>query len=184
MVETRVARRYAQTLLDLSLQEGKLDVAFNDMNFFVSVYKQSKDFSAVLKSPVITADKKLPILNKIFKGRINDLTLSFIELVTRKNREEVLIEVANEFSALYFEHKNIAKATVISAIELPEASVSAIKSKLEAFTGKGIVIETAVDKSIIGGVVVKIGDKIIDKSVKNMLNRLKLNFNGASLIAN
>jgi F-type H+-transporting ATPase subunit delta len=184
MVEVRVAKRYAQALLDLANEKNKLDEVYKDVNYFLAVSKSSHDFLALLKSPVIGSWKKLPIVNAIFKGKISDLTLSFIEFVVRKDREEVVLVVAEEFEAMYLEYKNMAKAKVISAVPLDAAAIADVKAKLEAKTGKSIIIETAIDKEILGGIVVKIGDKIIDKSVMSMLTRLKLEFNRGSYIAN
>jgi F-type H+-transporting ATPase subunit delta len=184
MVEVRVAKRYAQALLDLAIEKNKLDEVYKDVNSFLEVAKSHHDFLALLRSPVIGSWKKLPIVNAIFKGKISDLTLSFLEFVVKKDREEVVLVVAEEFIAMYLEYKNMAKAKVISAIALDAAVIADVKAKLEAKTGKSIIVETTIDKEILGGIVVKIGDKIIDKSVMSMLTRLKLEFNGGSYIAN
>src|SRR5690349_9714480 len=120
MIETKVARRYAKSLLDLSKERNAMEAVANDMQLVASVCEQNHDFKLLLASPIIHVDKKLSILKKVFAGKINDLSLAFFEIITKKGRESYLEEIAREYSRLYKEYKGIQTAIVTSAIGLDD----------------------------------------------------------------
>src|SRR5204862_7622442 len=107
MIETKVAKRYAKSLIDLSSETGALDAVANDMKLLASVCDQNRDLAALLASPIINSDKKLSILKKVFGEKMNKLSLTFFEIVTKKGREAYLEAVAKEFTRQYKEMKGI-----------------------------------------------------------------------------
>src|SRR5690349_10326026 len=114
MADSRAVSRYVKSLLDLALEQKVLENVHNDMIFFSKTYNESKDFALMLRSPVIPHDKKREILSKIFKGKVNSLTMSFFDIITRKNREPLLGAIAKEFHNAYNDYKGIGKATITS----------------------------------------------------------------------
>src|SRR6266446_587569 len=120
MVETKVARRYAKSLLDLSKERDLMEAIFNDMKLLASVCAKNRDLSLLLGSPIIHADKKLDILKKVFSGKMNGLSLAFFEIITRKGRESHLESIAREVVRLYKEYKGIQTAVVTSAVGLDD----------------------------------------------------------------
>lgn len=166
-----IARRYAKSLVDLALEQKKLDAIVSDAQTLMGAMK-SRDLVLMLRSPIIKSDKKIAALKEIFNGKIDPLTLSFMNIVTRKGREEFLPEIANEILARYNELNNISTATLTTAVSVDNSVVEAIKNKLES--GKNTVEITAkTNPDIIGGYVLEMGDTLYDASVQRQLKELR-----------
>ena len=128
-----------------------------------------------MKSPVISADKKLDVIKKVFGGKLNQITDTFVMLLTKKGREAFLMEVAVAFKEQYNQLNQITKVKLTSAVELDKATVDSIleglkkKEKLENF-----VLETAIDESLVAGFVLDYAGKQLDTSVKSSLTKLQV----------
>jgi F-type H+-transporting ATPase subunit delta len=176
MSEIRVASRYAKSLIDLAQEKGALEQVHEDMQLFAKTAKDSRDFSLFLSNPIINHGKKLAVLKNLFTGKVSDMTLRFFLLITEKNREAVLENVAQEFIRQYNELKGIEKAQVTTAVALsPELRVQ-INQKVALMTGKSIQLEEKVDPSIIGGLLLRVGDKQVDDTIRTSLRTLKNKF--------
>jgi F-type H+-transporting ATPase subunit delta len=177
MADTRVASRYVKSLLSLAVEQGVVEAVNNDMQFFDKVCHSNRDFVLMLKSPIIRHEKKKEILNKLFKGRVHALTMSIIEILTKKNREPLLPAIATEFHNAYNVYKGIGKASIISTVPVDDAlraELVAIVKKLSNM--KQVELEEKVDKDLIGGFILNVGDRQIDASIKNKLKVLKNKF--------
>ena len=178
MSEQRIASRYARPLLELANEQGCLEEVMADMVNFKSLCDTNRDFVLMLKNPIIPHLKKLSVLKEIFSKKVNALTLSVFELISRKHRESYLPEVANEFTRRYNTFKGISEATVTTVIPLSAALTKDVETIVKSITGKDAVVLTQlVDKDIIGGFILKIDDRQIDDSISGKLNELKLKFN-------
>lgn len=176
MSAERIAVRYAKPILELAEEKKLLDQVKEDMDSFLSICKESSGFSLMLKSPIIPHKKKAEILKKAFAGKYNDLTLQAFDLLTRKNRESLLEQVAGEFVALYDKMKGISKVSVTTTFALDDKVRKSILKLAKDITGKDPVLDEKVDKEILGGYIMKVDDKQIDDSVRGRLNELKLKF--------
>lgn len=177
MADIRAASRYVKSLLGLAVQENVLDQVHHDMLLFSNVVDTSQDFKLMLRNPIIKHDMKREILKKIFKGKVNSLTMSFFDILTRKNREPILPSIAKEFHNAYNEYKGIGKATITTAIPLDEKLRSEIESLVKTFSNKNeIELIEKTDKEMIGGFILNVGDRQVDTSIKNKLKALKLEF--------
>lgn len=172
----RIAVRYATPILELAEEKKVLDEVKSDMQSFKSICDESKDFSLMLKSPIISHLKKADILKKIFTGKVNDLTLQAFDLITRKSREAILEDVAEEFLHLYNAKKGLAEVSVTTSVKLDANMKKAFEKLAKDITGKQPVLSEKVDPSIVGGYVLKVGDRQIDDSVSGQLKELKLKF--------
>jgi F-type H+-transporting ATPase subunit delta len=177
MSDHRVSSRYAKSLLELAAEQGVLEDVHNDMLTFSQVCADSRDFLLMLKNPVIKHDKKRAILNKVFEGKVNKLTMAIFDIITRKNREPILPSMAIEFHNQYNVFKRIEVAKVTSAVPLDKD----IKEKIKKIVAQISPFETVelteiVDKDIIGGFILKVGDKQIDDSIRTKLKALELKF--------
>ena len=121
MSDVRVASRYAKSLLELAVEQGKIEEVHKDMMLLDDVCNESHDFELVLKSPVIKNDKKRAILEAVFKGKVSDLTIAIFDVISRKNRESILSAIAGEFHHQYNTFKGIEKASITTAMKLDEA---------------------------------------------------------------
>ena len=168
-----VASRYAKSLLELANDKGQLESVYADMLSLKSLCQENKEFVSFLHSPIIKEDKKVSTLKAIFDGKLNTITSSFLSLVASKRRESVLPQIANEFIAQYKVQKNILTAVITSAKGLDETTkqqaLLLVKSQLQG----EIELVEKIDADIIGGFILKIGDKQIDKSVARQLSNLK-----------
>jgi len=176
MSDGRIAARYAKPLLELAEEKSVQDKVKDDMESFVSICRESRDFSMMLKSPIIPHFKKADILKKTFVGRYNDLTVQAFDLITRKNRENVLESIAREFVHLYNAKKGIAEVAVTTTFKLDAGMKKAFEKLAKDITGKDPILSEEVNPDILGGFILKLGDKQIDDSVRGQLNDLKLKF--------
>jgi len=173
MSDFRVASRYAKSLLELSNEQGVLEEVHADMKLFAEVCNENHDFVLMLRNPVIKGDKKNKILNTVFEGKVNKLTLAIFEIMTRKNREGILPEVAREFRRQYNTLKHIGVATVTTAVSLTEELRKEMKAMATRITGKqNIELKEVIDKDIIGGFILKMGDQQVDDSIRTKLKTL------------
>lgn len=177
MSEIRVASRYAKSLIDLAQEKGVLEQVHEDMQLFAKTVKESRDFKLFLTNPIINHSKKLAVLRKLFTGKVGDLTLRFFLLITEKNREAYLEQVAQEFIRQYNQIKGIEKAQVTTAVPLTPELRAQLNQKVAQLTGKSIVqLEEKVDPSIIGGFLLRVGDRQVDDTVRNNLRALRNKF--------
>lgn len=173
MSDIRVASRYAKSLLGLSVEKGLLEDIREDMRLFSKTVKENREFELLLKNPVVKPSKKLTILKQIFEGKVNNLTLQFFEIITRKSRELFLPLIAKEFIRQYNTHKGIQRAEVTTTFPLPADMREEFLTYIRRVTGKEIELTEKVDSSILGGFILKIGDRQIDDSLSSKLQELR-----------
>ncbi|MDB4516250.1 ATP synthase F1 subunit delta [Crocinitomicaceae bacterium] len=172
MKSTKVAARYAKALLELAIENKKVDSVAGDMHFLLQTNNETKDFELLISSPIIQADKKISVFKMIFE-QFEDITLSFLELLTNNGREAYLPVIAVEFEAQVKAYKGIVPITLVSAIPLEASTKEAILAKVRGSVKGTLEVTEEIDPSIIGGFMVKMGDTRIDASVSSQLNKLK-----------
>ncbi len=183
MGQLKVASRYAKSLLSLAKEKGLTQEVKADVALIGKTIDASKDLRLLLNSPVIREDKKNSILKEIFASQINELTLKFINLLTEKGRESTIEAICDAYTALYRDHNNILQVRIISAVKLEEATKNEIISKLSD-ADKTLEVVEEINPELIGGFIVKIGDKQIDASVLGSFNKLKKEFKNNPFVAN
>jgi F-type H+-transporting ATPase subunit delta len=177
MADSRAASRYVKSLLGLAIEKNVLDEVHNDMLMFSKVVDQNRNFELMLRNPIIKHDKKRDILEALFKGKVNPLTMAILDIITRKNREPLLPAIAREFHNAYNFHKGVSKATVTTAIPLDEKQRAEFQTMVKEISAtKQVELIEKVDQSMIGGFVLITGDRQIDASIKNKLKAMKVQF--------
>ncbi|MFM7661579.1 MAG: ATP synthase F1 subunit delta [Bacteroidota bacterium] len=171
MKGTKSASRYAKALLELAIEQNKVDLVLKDMEFFVDSGNDNYSLLVFLKSPVIQAEKKLSVLNELF-SHFDLLSKSFIQLITKNGREAILTEIASSFIYLVKEYKGIVSVVLISATELTKTSKEKILSKIKV--SGTIELTEEIDPTLIGGFIIRIGDVQVDASVNSQLKKLKI----------
>ncbi len=173
----RIASRYAKSLLDLAIDQNKLDRVLEDVQSFKEVSK-NRDFYLLLKSPIIHASKKAEIIDMLFGDKYEQLTMAFLRILCTKSRESYLPEIASEFIDQYKKVKRISEVKLTSATPLSAEVLKAIHDKLKAssYTSDNVEITTEVDPSLIGGFIVQFDDKLYDASIANKLSDLRKEF--------
>lgn len=174
----RIASRYAKSLIQLAEEQKKLDKVLEDIESFRTLVKDNADFRNFIKSPIIQLSKKKAIWNKLFSGKYDDLTLKFLEILTQKQREVLLPEIADEFVLQYKTKKQISTAVVTVASELSDANRKLIQEQIEksgvAFSKVELTVQK--DPSLIGGFILEMDNYIYDASIANQFNELKKQF--------
>ncbi len=173
MAESRAAARYAKALLDLAVEQGVVEQVHTDMQFFAQVCEENRGLVNMLDSPIVPHYKKHAVLKEIFQSRVSPVAFSIFDIITRKNREEILFDVARAFHAQYNQYKGIQPAQVTTTFAMDESLRSRFKGIVTDITGKQVELQEKVDASLIGGFVLNIGDKQIDESVKGKLQKLQ-----------
>jgi len=177
MQNPRLASRYAKSLVDLVVEKDQLEVVQQDMLFLQRLLKGNPDVNALLKSPIIKADKKQKILLAILEGKISTTTAGFINLLVAKGRESNLQEIAVAFTKQYDLLKHISKVKITTATPLDPATLGAIKEKVASEIKDTVELEAAVNEALIGGFVLEAGDKLFDASILRDLQDIKKQFN-------
>lgn len=172
MKSSKASIRYAQALLEIALEKNNLESVNGDMDYLRTVNAENRDFELMLTSPIIKADKKVAIFREIF-GEFEEVSMAFIELITKNGREGLLPEIAESFISLVRKNKGITPVTIVSAVKLDGAVRQQILDKIEADTKGTLEVTEEIDPSLIGGFIVKMGDKRIDASVASKLSQLK-----------
>lgn len=181
MSEFKVASRYAKSLIDLSIEQGNLETVKQDMEQFIAVLRTNKELQAVLKNPIMKQDKKRNVLAALFSDKIHPSISAFFDIMVRKGRGGILYGTAQEFVREYNVVKGIVNATVTSSTALSKENFEALRQVIAKETDAEIILENKVDPSLIGGFVVKVGDKQIDASIAGKLNKLEKHFNNQSV---
>ncbi|MFI5141487.1 MAG: ATP synthase F1 subunit delta [Bacteroidia bacterium] len=173
-----VATRYAKSLLQLANEKGQLEKVYADMQLVENVCEHNREFTNFLNSPIIKTDKKVAVIKEIFSGKVSEVTSGFLTILTLKRRELYMKYIATEFVAQYKQHKNILTAVITSAVGI-DSTVKAKVLELVKQTTKGEVeLVEKVNKNLIGGFVLTIGDRQVDASVSRKLNDLRKTFTG------
>lgn len=173
MLRGAVAGRYAEALYDIASKQNLVDTIEAELKAVEVILAENNDLQKVLYHPQITAADKKELLNKLFKGKVSDVTGNFLALLVDRRREAFFGDIVAEFVSLANVVRNIVAAQVASAVELNDKEKGNMDQILAKLTGKKVQTSYAVDPSLIGGVVVRIGDKIIDGSIKTRMATLK-----------
>ena len=173
----RIASRYAKSLIDLAVEQDKLERILEDIKAFKKA-TENRDFYLLLKSPIINATKKQQIFNALFEGQFDEMTAAFMGIILTKGRESYLPEIADEFVNQYKTIKHITTVKVTSAAPLSAETVSKIKQKLVAskVTDDHVELEMKTDPKILGGFVIEFDDMLYDASVAHNLELLRKEF--------
>ena len=177
MPNPRLAARYAKSILDLAVEKGQLEAIYNDMLFLQAAFKSSKELVSLLKSPIVTADKKDKIMDAIAAGRLSVITSTFNKLLLRKGREANLPEIVTAFIDQYKVHQGIHTAKLTTATAISEELKQSILEKVRAGQHiQKIELNSVVDESLIGGFVLEMGDQMVDGSIAFELHNIKKQF--------
>lgn len=174
MADQQVAARYAKSLLDLGKEQGTLENVKQDMDLLGQTMADSRELRLLLRNPIVKHDKKLAILSALFKGKVSDMTMKFFTILTSKNREAALEHVASEFQLQYNILRGVQTAEVTSAMPLTPALRAEMEKLVTRQTGlASVTLTEKVDPELIGGFVLRVGDRQIDDSVRTNLRKLR-----------
>lgn len=183
MPNPRLATRYAKSVLDLAIERGQLEQVYADMLYLQKVLQSSRDLVAMLRSPVVTADKKQIVMDQITGKNIGELSAAFTKLLITKSREAELPEIITAFIRQYKEKKDIHVVRLTTAVPVSDAVKNSIIDQVRKTSNmQNIELDEKVDPSIIGGFVLQAGDKLIDASISYDLKAISRQFDNNDFI--
>jgi len=173
MLLKSLANTYAEGFMK-NLEAKQYAEAYEDISTFVELYAQEPRIKLLLGNPAIPEEEKFRLVASIAeRGRFIAISRNFLALVLKNGRMELLSDIAESIEELTREYEGRVIANITSAVDLTGEQVERLRNKLSMLLGKTVEINVAVDRSLIGGMVIRVGDKIIDSSVANTLNNVK-----------
>lgn len=168
------AKRYASALYAEAKAAGCLSSVVEKLEGFALLERESNDFNAFIKNPVISKEDKAKVITALGeKGILDKFTCTFLVMLARKNRLELLGGITECLKEFTMDERGEAIAEVVSAVELSPSLINEVEAALGALTGRKITAEVVVDKSIIGGITAKVGSTLYDASVLGQFNKLR-----------
>ena len=175
-----VSDRYASALYDLAAEKKLVDPVLEDLSNLKNILKDNKELSLVVKSPLITSIDKLNIFESLLKKiNANELTSTFLKVIEKNKRFSSLASIITQFMNINSQKRGDVLADITSADELNDDQKNNITNQLKSILGDKLSLSFDVDKSIMGGLIVKVGSKMIDTSLANKINKLKIAMKGA-----
>lgn len=174
MIGSRVSKRYAKALMSLGQEDGNFEQYGRDLRSFSEFCRENKEFGQVIANQIFAIEDRRKILHvALEKSGFLNVVKNFMNLLLEKNRIRAIEEIAIHYKRLTDEVSNIARAEIITPMPLKEDAKNRLEKVLGDLTSRKIVIEVREDKSLIGGVIAKIGDLVLDGSIKAQLEGLK-----------
>ncbi len=174
MKGVRAAVRYAKAIRQLAQERNLLDVIVADIKLIHNTIIENRELGLMLQSPLVSGSKKKGVLNAIFGSNVSELTTSFIQQVVEHKRESILQVICEEFINQYNVLKNIARVTVTTTQPLTQENKEEIIKKIKSdYQLSEVQLEEKIDKSLIGGMVLRMGDKQLDASIRRQLSDIK-----------
>ena len=172
--------RYASALYDLAAEKKLVDPVLEDLSNLKNILKDNKELSLVVKSPLITSIDKLNIFESLLKKiNANELTSTFLKVIEKNKRFSNLASIITQFMNINSQKRGDVLADITSADELNDDQKNNITNQLKSILGDKLSLSFDVDTNIMGGLIVKVGSKMIDTSLANKINKLKIAMKGA-----
>lgn len=172
MLKGAIARRYAAAMFDLGLKQNQLDRTLDDVQGIARLFSKHT-LAFLLREPKIPAQRKESVLREALSARVLPISLNLALLVVQRGLVDVMPNIATELQQMVLDYKNQAVAEVTTAAPMDEQQQALVKQALERRTGKSILLHTKVNPEILGGVVARVGDQVIDGSIQQRLQALK-----------
>lgn len=180
MNESKISVRYAKAFFSAAVERKLLDVVKKDVDSLLQLLQIQPRLRELLASPVVKTKEKGDFLDKVFKERYNELTLDFLHLLLKNNRELFLLEMCLNFQSLYSRQTGIKSAKLITAFELDETQLQQFNQFILDHFGSRADVTATVDENLLGGFILKLEDRQLDASVSTQLKKMKrelVNFN-------
>ncbi|NLM96861.1 MAG: F0F1 ATP synthase subunit delta [Halanaerobiaceae bacterium] len=172
MRQNEIAKKYSLALFELGKEENKLTEFREQLEIITNTIEENTDLKKMLFHPLITPEDKKKILQELFSSAVSDEILNFLKILLEKRREKYIRAILNDFTALMNKENGILEVEVISAVELSAELKDKLEQKLINLSGYKIILKERVSPDIIGGLILKIGDQVIDGSIRHDLELL------------
>lgn len=167
-----IAEVYARSLFEVAKEHDELEEVHEQLGQFADVLAENRQLQVFFFSPYFSSEEKKDNVPKVIEGG-NEYFVRFLQVLAEKHRLPVLFRIRRAFDELWAKEQNLLEVSVTSAVELDEETVKGIGKKIEEQTGQRVELSSAVDPDLIGGIVIRVGNKILDASVRNRLERFR-----------
>lgn len=168
-----IASRYAEALFQVGEDTNSTTELYEELKAIVDILKSNKDFYGVLKSPLVGKLDKKSLVEKVFAGQISANLNNFLKIMIDKERVSAIEAVEKSFKELLNEKNNVIEGIAITAVAMSKDDIKELEAKLSSKYNKNVTLENQVDQSILGGVLVRLGNEEIDGTVKSRLSKMK-----------
>ncbi|MCM1040389.1 MAG: ATP synthase F1 subunit delta [Roseburia sp.] len=169
-----ISKTYGDALFELAVEENKVDVLFDEIGQLQNILKENDEFGKLMMHPKIIKEEKLQVAENVFKGRVSDELLGFLTIVISKDRYQDIDEILDYFITEVKKYKGIGVATVTTAVPLRDEQCKKIEQRLLDTTAyKTMEMHYELNTALIGGMVIRIGDRVVDSSISTKLNELQ-----------
>ena len=177
-----ISKTYGEALFELALERGELDGMAEQVALLADALAENPELVKLLSHPKISKEEKISVVENIFKGRFSEDIVGFLVIIVEKDRGSEIEDILKLFQAKVREHKKIGVAQVTSAVELSAEQKAKVEHKLlEQTSYEQFEIEYGVDASLIGGMIIRIGDRVVDSSIRSKLDSMARNLRKISL---
>lgn len=176
-----IGKRYALALFDTGQELEKVDDFKEELNTIIDILNKEPELVSILEHPKISKKDKKELVKSVFGESISEEMKNFFYIIIDKGRERNIFDINKEYKSLYNENKNIIEAVAVTAVPMKEDSQNKLSVILSEKLGKNVKIENEVDKSILGGVLLKMGNKVIDGTIKGRLESMEKTIKGAKV---
>ncbi|MFZ5968893.1 MAG: F0F1 ATP synthase subunit delta [Bacillota bacterium] len=170
-----IAKTYAKALFDVALELKQIEQFGKELDGVIETFNQYPEFYELYKTPQINNDEKKKIMEEVFGKSMSQEVMNLFKILLDKGRASIVEYMTKEYHNLANEHNNMVEAVAVTTVPLKDEDRSRLTEKLSAMTGKKIVLKNEIDKTIIGGILVRIGDKVIDGTIQRRLKELEEN---------
>lgn len=170
---TDISYRYATAWLEAAEERGVLARVREEIDGFEELIAESEDFASFLQNRSLPAQVKQSLLTRLFQGKIQEITLNFLFVLTAKKRERLFADILAVCHILLDARDGIVNAEVTGAVAMTDAQTTVLQTKLESYTGKRIRLSVSMEPDLIGGFFVRVGDVVFDSSLRSQLQRMR-----------
>lgn len=168
-----VSKTYGEALFELALEENTLDNIVDEVEFLKSAFTENNDLLKLLNHPKISKEEKKSVVENIFKDKLSDSIVGFLTIIVEKDRYNEMEAIFDYFIGLVREHKQIGMAAVTSAVALTDAQKQQVEERLLQVTDyKQFIMDYQIDEKLIGGMVIRIGDRVVDSSIRTKIEMM------------
>jgi len=167
-----IAEVYARSLFEVAQEHDQLDEIREELGEFADVLAQNRQLQVFFFSPYFSSEEKKDNVPKVIEGG-NEYFVRFLQVLAEKHRLPVLFRVRRAFDEMWAKEQRLLEVSVTSAVPLDEETVNGIGKKIEEQTGQRVELSSTVDPDLIGGIVIRVGNKVLDASVRNRLERFR-----------
>lgn len=179
---SKAATRYAKSLLDLSVEQGSLEQVYQDVQLVLSTIHSTHDLEVMVESQVIQEDKKFGVYKAVFGGKVQEVTMKFMEIITKGGRSQLLDNIFESFVEQYKLYKRILTIEVTSAVALTQEVKDSIIAKIKNDNWKEYELVEKIDPKVVGGFVLRTNNLQVDRSIATQLRTLKNNFDNDNFV--